>query len=157
MRKQRKISKSSKKTIEDPRILENPKVNIKLKLSILWITLLWFYAYNDIISMFRQDIHEDALAGEFGGIAMTPEFLVGASLLMTIPIIMIFLSTVLPARINRTTNIIVGIFHAVLLAATAAVPGETWAHYAMYMGFEGVVILLIICFAWKWPLQKGNS
>ena len=145
--------KSGKKT---PKILEDPKVNVKIKLSILWITLMWFYAYNDIISMFRQDTHEDALTGEFGGISISPEFLVGASILMSIPIFMVFLSIALPAKINRPTNIIVGIFHAVLLAGTAAVPGETWAHYAIYMGFEAVFILLIIWFAWKWPTQVGN-
>jgi hypothetical protein len=137
--------------------LEDPKVNIKTKLSILWITLMWFYAYNDIISFFRQDSHEDALAGEFGGITISPEFLVGASILMSIPIVMVFLSIALPAKINRPTNIIAGIFHAVLLAATMAVPGELWAHYAIYVGFEAVFILLIIWFAWKWPKQEVST
>ena len=70
---------------------------------------------------------------------------------MSIPIFMTFLSLALPAKVNRPTNIIVGIFHAVVLATTLTVPGETWAHYALYMIFEAVFIALIVWHAWKWP------
>ena len=104
MRKQNKVSGSSEKAFDDRKILENPIVNIKLKLSILWITLLWFYGYNDIISMFRQDTHEDALAGEFGGIVMSPEFLVGASLLMAIPIKKTMRFTLIQTFLLKTYN-----------------------------------------------------
>jgi len=135
--------------------LEDPKVNIKTKLAILWITLMWFYAYNDIISFFRKDTHEGALSGEFEGVVISQEFLFAASVLMAIPIFMVFLSIALPAKINRPLNIIMGIFHAVVLAGTLTVPGETWAHYTLYMIFEAVFIALIVWFAWKWPIMEG--
>lgn len=151
-KKRRKQMNSEKKTATT---LEDPKVNIKTKLSILWITLMWFYAYNDIISFFRKDTHEGALSGQFEGVVISQEFLLGASILMSIPIFMVFLSIALPAKINRPLNIIMGIFHAIVLAGTISVPGETWAHYTLYMIFEAVFIVLIIWYAWNWPTQEG--
>jgi len=135
--------------------LMDPIINIKLKLAIFWVVLMFFYTYNDVISFFRQDTVEGVLAGAPGGIEMTPVFLLAASVLMSIPIFMILLSVVLPARINRPVNIIVGIFHLVLLAVTATVGDEApWAHYALYMVFEGLVIAMITWYAWKWPTQE---
>jgi len=136
--------------------LVDPIINIKLKLAIFWIVLMFFYAYNDIISFFRQDTIEGVLAGAPGGIEMTPVFLLAASVLMSIPIFMVLLSAVLPARINRPVNIVVGIFHLVLLGVTSTVGDEgPMAHYALYMVFEGIVIAMIIWYAWKWPTQES--
>jgi hypothetical protein len=72
----------------------------------------------------------------------------------SIPIFMVFLSVVLPVKVNRQTNLILGIFHAVLLVGTLFAPGELWAYYALYMIFEGVFIGLIIGYAWNWPTLK---
>lgn len=143
---------SNKKT---GRALEDVKVNVKIKLSGLWVALMFFYLYNDVLSFFRRDIVEEVLSGEMGGMQVTQTFLVGAAVLMAIPSFMVFLSLALPAKANRWTNIIVGIFHAIVLLATLLVPGETWAHYALYMILEAVFIALIVWHAWKWPRQEA--
>ncbi|NOQ54942.1 MAG: hypothetical protein GQ558_10110 [Thermoplasmata archaeon] len=134
--------------------LMDPIINIKMKLAIFWIVLMFFYLYNDVISFFRQDTVEGVLSGAPGGIEITPVFLLAAAVLMSIPIFMVLLSAVLPARINRPVNIIVAIFHLVLLAVTATVGDEApWAHYALYMVFEGLVIAMITWYSWKWPTE----
>jgi len=143
---------SNKKTA---RILEDVKINVKIKLSALWVALVFFYSYNDVISFFRQDTIEGVLSGGIGGAIVTPTFLFAMAILLAIPIFMLVLSLALPARVNRRTNIIVGIFHAVVLLATLLVPGELWAHYALYMIFEAVFIALIVWTAWKWPKQEA--
>ncbi len=136
-------------------ILEDVKINVKIKLAALWVALVFFYAYNDIISFFRRDTIEMVLSGEVGPIQITPTFLFAMAILMAIPVFMIFLSLALPAKVNRWVNIIVGIFHAVVLVSFfVAVPGETWAYYALYMIFEAVFIVLIVWHAWKWPKQE---
>jgi hypothetical protein len=138
--------------------LVDPIINIKLKLAMLWVVLIFFYLYNDVISFFRQDTVEGVLAGAPGGIEMTPVFLVAAAVLMSIPIFMVLLSVVLPVKTSRPVNIIVGIFHLVLLAVTATVGDEApWAHYALYMAFEGMIIVLITWYAWKWPTEDSVS
>ena len=139
--------------------LEDTRIDTKTKLSVLWIALMFFYLYNDVISFFRKDTIDGVMSGEFGAgtIQVTPVFLLSASMLMAIPIFMVFLSLVMPARANRPVNIIVGVFHVVLLVVTALVPGEPWGHYALFMAFEGVFILLIVWHAWRWPTNSGPS
>jgi hypothetical protein len=131
------------------------KVNVKTKLSGLSVALMFFYLYNDVISFFRRDTIEDVLSGRLAGVQVSQLFLFGAAVLMAIPILMVVLSLALPARVNRWTNIIVGIFHAVVLVATLLVPGDIWAHYALYMALEALFIVLIVWTALKWPRQEA--
>lgn len=133
------------------RNLEDLNVNVKIKLSGLWIALMFFYAYNDILSFFRQDIMQEVLSGKVGGIDINQTFLLGAGILMSIPIFMIFLSLILPAKFNRWVNIIVGLFHIVVLLASMLVPGDLWINYALYEILEAIFIVLILWFAWTWP------
>ena len=131
--------------------LEDAKVNVKIILAGLWVSLMFFYAYNDILSFFRKDIADEVLTGKVGGVEINQTFLFAAGILMAIPIFMIFLSLILKAEWNRWLNIIVGIFHIVVLAGSLLVPGDLWINYALYMLLEGVFIVLIIYFAWTWP------
>ncbi len=126
--------------------------DVKIKLAALWVILVFFYLYNDVISFFRRETIELVLSGEVpGGIQITQTFLFAMAILMAIPIFMIFLSLTLKPKVNRWVNIIVGIFHAVVLVTFfALVPGETVAHYALYQIFEAVFIVLIVWYAWKW-------
>jgi len=69
-------------------------------------------------------------------------------ILMTIPSIMVFLSLILPAKANRWTNIIVGIFEIIFVIGAAI--GETWAYYIFASIVEVVLLSLIVWYAWKW-------
>jgi len=95
--------------------------------------------------------------GQLEGVVFTQELLFGAAILMALPSFMIFLSLTLKAKLNRLVNIIVGIFHIIVLVGTLFVGGELWAYYALYMIFEAVFIVLIIWTAWKWPIQSTNK
>ena len=143
---------SNKKTA---RIVEDVKINVKIKLSALWVALVFFYLYNDVISFFREDVIKEVIAGEHGGVQITQPFLFAMALMLAIPIVMVFLSLTLKAKVNRWVNIILGIFHAGVLLASLFVPGEIWAYSALYMIFEAVFIALIIGHAWKWPKQEA--
>ena len=136
--------------------LEDIKVNVKIKLAGLWIALMFFYAYNDILSFFRKDIADEVLTGKVGGVEINQTFLFAAGILMAIPIFMIFLSLILKAEWNRWVNIIVGLFHIVVLVGSLLVPGDLWINYALYMFLEGVFIILIIWYAWTWPEMTSN-
>ncbi len=131
--------------------LEDVKINVKIKLSALWVALMFFYLYNDVFGSFRQDQVQGVLSGEIG---LNQVSLFGAAILMAIPIIMIFLSLALPAKINRLANIIAGIAYAVVLVLVILLP-ETWAYYVFYEILEAVFIALIVWHAWKWPKQEG--
>jgi len=131
--------------------LEDIKINVKVKLALFWVALMFFYLYNDLFSFFKPGTVEELVGGSLEGIVFTQELLFGAALLMALPSIMIFLSLTLKAKLNRMVNIIVGIFHMVVLVGTMLVPGDLWVFYATYMVFEAVFIILIVWHAWKWP------
>jgi len=61
-----------------PVVLEDAKVNVKTTLSALWIALMFFYAYADILGFYRTENVEGVLAGELGGVEITPLLLVGS-------------------------------------------------------------------------------
>ena len=127
------------------------EINVKIKLALFWVALMFFYLYNDLFSFFKPGTVEELVGGSLEGIVFTQELLFGAALLMALPSIMIFLSLTLKAKLNRMVNIIVGIFHMVVLVGTMLVPGDLWVFYATYMVFEAVFIILIVWHAWKWP------
>ena len=141
---------SEKKTAT---ILEDAKINVKIKLAALWLTVNLLYIYVDVYSFFRPGIIEDAIAGKVWKFQITQVWLLGVIILMTIPSLMVFLSLVLPAKVNRWTNIIVGILHIVLALGTTI--GESWAYYIFASIVEAVLLLLVVWYAWKWPKEEG--
>jgi hypothetical protein len=143
---------SEKKTAT---ILEDPKINIKIKLAGLWASMLFLFIYVDYFGLFIPGVMEKIIEGEVAhtGIQITQVFLLAVIILMMIPSLMIFLSLALPAKANRWTNIIVGIFNIVV--GVAGLIGETWAYYIFATIVEVVLLLLIVWYAWKWPKQEA--
>ncbi len=135
-------------------ILENPKINIKLKLSAIWITLMFLYIYKDILSLFRPGAIESILAGFMGPFSVTQVALLQATILMIIPAVMVLLSLTLKPNINRWTNVIVGSLFVLVNIATQI--GETWVYYWLFGVVEIILTILIVWYAWKWPRYKNN-
>ena len=119
-------------TDETPTALEDAKPNVKTTLAALWIALMFLYAYADILGFYRAENVEGVLAGELGGVEITPMLLVGSAILMMVPIAMIVLSLTLRATANRWANLIVGVVYAVVLGVTVAT-GEVSENTAYYV------------------------
>jgi hypothetical protein len=135
------------------RALEDIKVNVKLKLAALWASMMFFYIYVDYFGLHIPGHINNILAGKVFVFDITQVFLLTALVLTTIPALMIFLSVALPAKVNRWINIIVA---AVWIPYTLFnLAGEAWMHMVFGAVVEVVLLLLIICYAWKWPKQKA--
>ena len=132
--------------------LEDVKINIKIKLSALWASVMFIYLYVDVFGFYKPGIIEDAIAGKVWEFQVTQVWLLGVIILMTIPSLMVFLSLTLPAKANRWTNIIVGIFEIAFVVGSAI--GESWAYYVFASIVEVVLLSLIVWYAWKWPTQE---
>ena len=137
-------------TSKTARILEDVKINVKIKLSALWVALMFFYLYRDVLGFMEPGHIEDLLAGELAGVPMTQAVLLGSAVLMAIPSVMVFLSLALRAKANRWANIILGIVHIAILGGTFFA-GDISALYAFYAIVEFLLIVLIVWHAWKWP------
>ena len=136
------------------RILEDVKVNVRIKLSALWITLMLFYIYADILGFYTPGNIESVVAGEIGGFQITEGFLFMMAIWMAIPSVMVFLSLTLKANVNRWVNILVGILSIIALGATFFV-GEFSARYTFQAIVEAVLIASIVWQAWRWPKQEA--
>jgi hypothetical protein len=135
------------------RILEDVKISVKIKLSALWGTLMFFYLYRDVLGFMEPGHIEKLIAGEVAGIPMTQAVLLASAILMAIPSVMVFLSLTLKAKANRWANIILGIVHIGILGGTLFI-GESSALYIFYVIVEAVLIALIVWYAWKWPEKE---
>lgn len=122
---------------------------VQIKLAALWASFMFLYAYVDILAFYQPGVIDDILVGRVWEFDITQTWAVGALTLMAIPISMIFLSVMLPARANRTTNIVVASLY-VLVSVSNAV-GEPWGYYfALSAGLEVAMLALVLRYAWTW-------
>jgi len=141
---------SEKKTTT---ILEDAKINIKIKLSVLWVTVMFLFAYVDIMGRYQPGHIEDVIAGKMGPFPTTQVALLAAITLMAIPSLMVFLSIALKPKVNRWANIIVGILFIVVQLGSLFI-GGAWVYYIFGSIVEVVLLSLIVVYAWKWPKQE---
>ena len=129
--------------------LEDIKVNIKLKLATLWASFMFLYIYVDYFHLYMPGCIKDILAGKVFIFEISCVFLLVAMIFVIIPVLMIFLSVALPAKVNQLTNIILATVYIPYMLFNLA--GEAWVHMYVAAAVEVILLLLIICYAWKWP------
>jgi len=139
--------------------LSDIKMNIKIKLSALWGSVMSCYIYCDYFDLYVPEKLQSMINGTtiFG--AGDQGALLSISSILLVTSLMICLSILLPAKLNRILNIIVGLIMTVMLAYLAVVAG--WYFYKMYAAVEAILTLIIVYYAWTWPkesieLNEGN-
>ncbi|MBC7877605.1 MAG: hypothetical protein H7Y59_10590 [Anaerolineales bacterium] len=133
--------------------MEDVKVNVKIKLSALWIAMMFLYIYADILSLFRPGQVQEILEGMMGPFPASQGSLLTASILMIIPALMVFLSLMLNAKANRRVNILFGVLYT--LVNISNLIGETWIYYLLFGVVEIICTGMIIWHAWKWTKQES--
>jgi len=128
--------------------------DVQIKLAALWVTVMFLFVYVDLYTLYAPGHLEGIIAGDAAGFQITQAWLLGIMALMTIPSLMIFLSLILPAKVNRWVNIIVGIIWIVIVIGSLFV-GEALAYYLLASIVQAVVLSLIIWHAWTWPTHEG--
>jgi len=138
------------------RVLEDVKINVKLKLSALWVAVTFLYVYADVRAFYEPGILEQIMAGKFTevGITTTQALMLGL-IMMTPPSVMVFLSLILKAKLNRWVNITFGIFYTgLVLISQFGIVMDTSVNF-LYSGIAEVVLTgLIVWYALRWPKQE---
>jgi hypothetical protein len=62
---------------------------------------------------------------------------------------MVYLSLVLRPGVSRWTNMVLATLYIVSIVVSAI--GETSAYFLFLSTVEGVLLLLVIWYAWRWP------
>jgi hypothetical protein len=123
---------------------------MKIKLSYLWIFVLFNYLYCDILAFMDSEVLKGFLAGNVEGIQFTPSFLLTMSILMEIPIAMILIARFAPYRINRWANIVAGFIMTTAQASSLFFGSTPSMYYIFFSVIEITCTLLIIYYSWKW-------
>ncbi len=130
--------------------LEPFNVNVRIKISALWTSMLFVFAYVDLFSLYRADFRADLEAGEISGFTINQSFLLGTTVYVVIPSLMVFVALILRPRVNRIANIALGIVYALTIIAGAI--GE-WSYYILGSAIEVALLAAIVYYAWIWPKE----
>ncbi|MFG2833552.1 DUF6326 family protein [Streptomyces zaomyceticus] len=130
--------------------LEEQRISVRAKLAAAWTSFMFLYVYVDILAFFKPGVIDDIEAGVVWEFDISQTLLTVFLALMAIPILMVVLSMTLPARANRTTNLIVASVQVPFAAFNAV--GESWTYfYGLGVALEVIVLALILRYAWTWP------
>jgi Family of unknown function (DUF6326) len=132
------------------------KMDMKSKLSTLWIFAALNYLYCDVVSLMDPELLPQYLRGNVNGIEFTPWFLLAAGMLVEIFIAMVLLSRVLPYGANRWANIAAGTLMTAVQAATLFV-GVPAPYYLFFSVIEIATTVLIVWLAWNWREPVGRA
>ena len=124
----------------------------KERLSLFWLFALLNYLYADVLALFAIVGSQDPAPD------LSQWALLGAAVLMEIPIAMIPASRLLPFRANRLANIIAGAIETLAVIsmqfvyplASGALHERMFAPYAFFGTIETVCTSVIIWQAWTW-------
>ena len=131
------------------------KLDPKVLLSTLWIFVMFNYLYCDVYGLMDPVLLNQFLTGDMGFIKVNERFLLGAAILMEIPIAMVLLSRILKYRANRWANIIAGSIKTVVMVATMFV-GDGPTEYYLFCGtIEIACTSYIVWYAWHWQEQEA--
>lgn len=134
------------------KIRADSRVNVKVKLSGLWASMLFVFAYVDIFGFWRADVIKGALNGEVpgAGAEINQTFMTLTLLYILIPCLMVGFSLMAPTKFNRPTNLVVSTVYAVSVIAFTI--GETWSYYILGSVVEVSLLVAIAVVAWFWPV-----
>lgn len=130
-------------------------MGMKSKLSTLWIFAALNYLYCDVVGLMDRGLLRQFLAGEVDGIPLTQGFLLGAAILVEIPIALVLLSRFLTYRANRWANIAAGSVMTVVQFSTLFF-GTSTIYYVFFSIIEIATTVLIVWFAWNWREPVGQ-
>ncbi len=145
---------------ENPRshsALEDRRMPVQAKLAAAWTSLMFLYIYVDYFHLYKPGSIDDILAGVVHEFDTGPTFVALGLTLMAIPSLMILLSTTLPARVNRTINLVVATLYIPVSIYNA--DGESWTYFYFYglsIGLEVLLLAFILRAAWTWPRRTAS-
>jgi hypothetical protein len=130
---------------------------VQAKLAAAWTSLMFLYIYVDYFHLYKPGSIDDILAGVVHEFDTGPTFVALGLTLMAIPSLMILLSTTLPARVNRTINLVVATLYIPVSIYNA--DGESWTYvyfYGFSIGLEVLLLAFILRAAWTWPRRTAS-
>ncbi|AXK72892.1 hypothetical protein DWG18_11805 [Lysobacter sp. TY2-98] len=130
--------------------LDDVRVPTRYTLAAMWTSTMFCYVYADYFELYVPGKLSGMLAGRIAPLGpVTQGVLLGTSIMLMVPSLMIVLSIVLGSRACRVLNIGVGALYTLIQLLVISKSG--WAFYIAMGALEAVLTALIVWTAWRWP------
>lgn len=146
------------KTPQSHSAMEDLRMPVQAKLAAAWTSFMFLYIYVDYLALYKPGFVDEILAGVVHEFNTGPTFVALALTLMAIPILMILLSMTLPARVNRTINLVVATLYIPVSMYNVA-GEESWTYsyfYGFSIGLEVLLLAFILRSTWTWPRRTAS-
>ena len=138
--------------------LQNRPIPVQAKNVAAWTSFMFLYIYVDYYHLHKPEVIDNLRAGQVFEFAVSPALMTGFLVVTGIPTMMVVLSAVLPARVNRITNLVAAVVYIPVTVFNAV--GETWewaSFYALSIGLELLLLAFILRSAWAWPREVAPA
>ena len=137
-------------------MLTNYQINVRTKLAFLWATIMSLYIYADYFNLMTPNSIKGMIDLQTPLGPTTPSILIGFSILLIIPALMMPSSILLKPMISKWLNVTFGILYAVIsvLIIISDISSEWMAFFVLYQVVELLIFFIIIRLAWTWPREN---
>ena len=136
--------------------LEDRQIPVQAKLAAAWTSFMFLYIYVDYFALYKPGVIDDILVGVVWEFDISQTLLTAFLALVAIPILMVMLSMTLPARANRTINLVVASLYVPYSMFNLV--GGSWTYfYGLGVALEVIVLAVILRSAWTWPRTSSPS
>jgi len=118
------------------------KLDMKVKLSTMWIVVLINMIFADIFSIMVELVNQDTL----NILGDVKTIMAIAAIVTNIPILMIYFSRILEYKVNRIINMIAAILTIIYVIGG----GDTAPHYLIIASIEVIFLILIFVYSLRW-------
>lgn len=118
-------------------------MDTKILLSATWVVVTLIYLYDDVLRICSGDLAKSMANMNFNQFVW-----LGIAILMLIPILMVFLTLILPQPVSRWANIIVAAFF--FLFNLVGLPTYPSLYDKFMLAASLVFNGITIWYAWKW-------
>jgi Family of unknown function (DUF6326) len=148
-------SHTARENLPSRSALEDLRMPVQAKLAAAWTSFMFLYIYVDYFALYKPGFIDDILAGVVFEFQISQTLLTVFLALLAVPILMIVLSVILPAHVNRVINLVVASLYIPVSIFNAV--GESWTYYyTLSIGLEVILLALILRYAWTWPRRTAS-
>lgn len=130
-------------------------MNKRSLLSNLWLFATINYLFCDLVGLMDATMLNQYLTGNVGGMTLSSSFLLGASMLMEVPIIMILLSRLMDYKWNRRLNLVSGSLMTLVQVATLFM-GKPTNYFLFFSSIEITTTLFIVYTSCNWEEDTSS-
>ncbi len=123
-------------------------INPRFKIAALWTSMMFVFLCVDLFSLYRADVRADIEAGKIAVFSIGQGYLLGVTIYVALPSLMLFLSLVLPVTRARLANIVLAVLYGLTIVGSAV--GE-WNYFILGSAIEAALLAGIVYYAWTWP------